>query len=90
MNEDGYPSISYYDATNSALKYAHYNGQTWQIDVVDNSGNVGQYTSLALNEEGNPYISYYDATNWSLKIAWRVEGEWKVYLPFLVRSTGAK
>jgi hypothetical protein len=69
--------ISYYDATNGDLKYAKRTGAaSWQIDVVDSAGDVGQYTSLALDAGGNPHISYYDVSNQDLKYAYRDASGW--------------
>jgi len=79
LDSMGNPAISYYDATDGALKYAHWNGMGWNIETVDNDGDVGQYTSLAFDRSGNPAISYYDATNDDLKYArwngtsWQIE-----------------
>jgi len=63
------PHISYYDAANDDLKYAHWDGATWVIETVDSSGWVGKYTSLALNTAGRPHISYYDMASADLKYA---------------------
>jgi PGF-pre-PGF domain-containing protein len=72
LNATGYPSISYYDGTNQDLKYARRDGLTWNTETVDSTGDVGQYTSLALDSAtGNPRIAYYDLTNEDLKYtAW--------------------
>jgi len=71
---NGDPAISYYDATNTNLKYI-------RATTVDGTGawnaaltldgaapaiNVGQWTSLAV-VNGNPAISYYDVSNTALR-----------------------
>jgi PKD repeat protein len=66
----GNPAISYYDATNGDLKYAHWNGTKWDIDTVDSAGWAGRYTSLAFTTSGTPAISYDEATHHHLKYAY--------------------
>ena len=79
LDSNGYPHISYFDITNLDLKYARWNGSSWQIETVDSAGEVGTYTSLELDSSGYPRISYYDDTNCTLKYArwdgdvWRIE-----------------
>jgi hypothetical protein len=63
------PCVSYYDKTNSALKYACQEGTTWETQIVDNLGAAGMYTSLAFDSHFNPHISYYDEGMGSLKYA---------------------
>ncbi len=63
----GHPSISYYDSINGDLKYAHFDGNQWNIQVVDDDNNTGMYTSLAMDSSNNPNISYYDETNGDLR-----------------------
>ncbi|MEJ5197517.1 MAG: hypothetical protein WHX53_01205 [Anaerolineae bacterium] len=74
----GHPHISYYDydSTRGALRYAMWDGAaaSWQIEVVDDAGDVGGYTSLALDGSGQPAISYHDYTNGALKFARRSVG----------------
>jgi hypothetical protein len=71
LDSNGRPCISYYDATDGDLRYAHFDGSSWIIGTVDSVGDVGQYTSLALDGMDRPHISYYDATaaNGDLKYA---------------------
>lgn len=85
LDSAGQPHLAYYDADNGALKYAYQDGsnrgqlQAWQIETVDEAGNVGQYSSLALDGQGDPHIAYYDATHKALKYArydgsaWHIE-----------------
>ncbi len=75
---DGSPSISYYDASNGDLKYAHENGSTWQIQTVDSAGDVGQASSLAFDPAGNPAIVYCDSTDYYLKYAHWSGGSWHI------------
>jgi hypothetical protein len=69
------PAISYYDWTNSAMKFA-YDGDndgvfaSGEIITVDNAGYVGLYTSLAFDPSGNAAISYWDSNNRALKFAY--------------------
>jgi hypothetical protein len=72
------PSISYYDATNGDLKFAGWEYTLtpfphwhWTIMIVDSTGDVGQYSSIALDSSGDEHISYYDTTNGDLKYASR-------------------
>jgi hypothetical protein len=78
LDSDGNPHISYYDRTNSALKYARLLDGDWEIETLDSEDDVGRYTSLALDEFDNPHISYYDATNQDLKYAGYIREEWVV------------
>jgi hypothetical protein len=57
LDSSGYPRISYYHFGAGALKYAVYNGSTWQTQTIASSGNMGRGNSLALDGVGNPHIS---------------------------------
>ena len=54
--------ISYYDETNTALKYANNLNGPWQNSVFD-SGNAGEdtglYTAIKVADDGTVHISYY-------------------------------
>ena len=74
IGTNGFPVISYYDATDGNLWVAKCNdaacaGANETISVVDASGNVGSYTSIAIGIDGFPVISYFDLTSGSLKVA---------------------
>lgn len=71
---NGQPAISYTEVSlippfnDTKLKYARFNGTTWDIEIVDAQGNVGFYNSLK-EVNGQPAISYWDGTNNDLKFA---------------------
>ncbi|MCU0612123.1 MAG: BNR repeat-containing protein, partial [Candidatus Eisenbacteria bacterium] len=62
--------------------------QTWEIEVVDAVGNVGQYTSLALDGSGCPHISYHDVTNSNLRYAYRDADGWHLQTVDSVGNVG--
>jgi hypothetical protein len=68
----GFPVISYFDATNSALRVvfcgnANCTATTLGSALDDPSNSVGSYTSLAIGTNGQPAISYFDTTAGALK-----------------------
>ncbi|HEV8421550.1 MAG TPA: hypothetical protein VGR13_09370 [Actinomycetota bacterium] len=73
IGTDRLPVVSYYDASNADLKVAHCgnrecaSGNT--LMVIDSSGNVGTFSSIAIGSDGLPVISYFDASNGVLKVA---------------------
>jgi parallel beta-helix repeat protein len=78
LDGDGYPHISYWDATNCDLKYACQDASGWHMQTVDSEGDVGLDTSLALDGSGYPHISYYDGSNDDLKYAYRDASGWHI------------
>src|SRR5512135_3762845 len=64
--------ISYYDATNHALKYATNASGDWASSIIDSAGDVGEFSSIAVDSNNHVHISYYDATNQELKYATNV------------------
>lgn len=70
---DGFPVISYQNATISALKVAKCDDlacTTSRKVVVDDPANlVGYATSVVVDHEGDPVVSYFDGTTTALKMA---------------------
>ena len=75
MGADDLPHVSHYDPVQQHLVYAYYNGAAWQREIVDESGDVGQYSSLAM-QGSYLQISYYDVTDGDLMIATPGKGGW--------------
>ena len=73
IGSNGYPVISYYDYTNSALKVAACTTAgctvTPTISTIDSVDVVGSESSIAIGDNGYPVISYSDSTNDALKVA---------------------
>lgn len=93
LDRNGRPHISYclYDPFSrhcEDLKYAHFDGTAWQIETVDSTGDVGDYTSLALDASDHPHISYYDHTNNDLKYTHFGSSAWQIEIVDSVGNVG--
>lgn len=73
LDANGFPVISYYDATGANLKVAHCNDANCaaggdSVVTADSSANdVGQSTSLAMTG-GIPTVAYYDTTAQNVRV----------------------
>lgn len=80
LDGNDYPHISYYKQDN--IMYAHWNGVSWDIQVVDTATaipfSLGHYTSLALDANDFPHIIYYDGTSKTLKYTKWTGTEWLI------------
>jgi hypothetical protein len=66
-------------AWGGSLRYAHWTGDTWDVQTVDSDGYSGEYTSIALDSGGRPHISYYAGyPNVDLKYAWYDGADWRI------------
>jgi hypothetical protein len=66
------PHISYKNVSNQDLRYAHWTGSAWDIQVVDSPGNVGVYAAIELDANDYPHIAYMETltlNNANLKYA---------------------
>lgn len=69
LDKHNRPHIAWYDAIEQDLRYAAFDGSTWQVTTLDSEGSVGLYPSLAVDPLGRVYIAYYDGSNADLKYA---------------------
>jgi len=85
VDSTGKVHISYYDASNGALKHAINASGIWVIETVDSVGDVGWYSSIAIDSAGKVHIGYYDAVNGDLKHATDASGTW---VPVIIDGAG--
>ncbi len=88
LDSSGNPHISYWVNTSGydmVLRYAYWNGSSWEIEAIDSSMWCGSRTSLALDDKGYPHIAYGDSENDYLKYAVWNGSDWMVEV---VDSTG--
>ena len=72
IGADNNPIISYYKLTGYDLQAFKCSNTSCSSGgtayTLDNAGDVGQFTSIAIGADNNPIISYYDFTNGDLKV----------------------
>lgn len=68
--------ISYFNATDEDLKYAHYDG-AWHIEILESTGAVGGDTSLGIDSLGHIHISYRHYANQPTRYISNVSGLWE-------------
>ncbi len=69
VDNTGKVGIGYYDSTNTAIKYANFNGTRWSTTTIDSDKFVGTSPSLGFSIDGNAYLAYYRRTGGYLKLA---------------------
>ncbi|OGS20830.1 MAG: hypothetical protein A2252_00240 [Elusimicrobia bacterium RIFOXYA2_FULL_39_19] len=80
LDAGGYAHIAYYDWTNSCLKYAKYNGASWEVQVVDPVSGTGKHASIAVDGFGYPHISYFDNIYGDLRYAKWTGSSWNIQI----------
>ncbi len=85
LDSDGQPHIAYISYAEAKvpflsrpenpageLDYVYWDGATWQTEVIDDSGDIEYYVSLAVDAAGNLHIGYYDQASGDIKYGYRV------------------
>jgi subtilisin family serine protease len=63
------PGVAYFDGTAGDLRFAHFNGATWDVETVDAPGSVGLYPSITYDAGDHAVISYFRKTRGDLRVA---------------------
>jgi len=95
LNPNGNPRIAYYDYYSSTTGILRYAKRTptgiWQIETVDNSGDVGMWCSLVIDSLGAPHISYSTGLSGGvLKYAYYSETKWVIEVVDSLDSLASK
>jgi hypothetical protein len=78
--DTGFPAIAY-DGGTVGLRYAAWNGDSWDLTTVDPNTEAGTLVSLAFDPaDGHPAISYNNATAGELNLAWHNGSTWQTQL----------
>jgi len=78
LDSQGRPGVAYYDANQADLKYAHYNGSSWDVQTVESTNTTGYYPSLKFDNSDHPVIAYYYKTGGNLKFATNNGSAWNI------------
>jgi hypothetical protein len=78
----GTPWISYHDGSTGELKLARRTADGWDIETVDDRGDTGLFSELAIDAGGGQHISYFekvDDSSGTVRYAFRpdVETAWE-------------
>lgn len=79
----GEPWVTYYDGEMTALMLAGRSADGWEISSVDDTGDTGRFSEIAIDADGGQHISYFERsgeTAGSVKYAHRgsAEDEWQI------------
>jgi len=69
IDSHGRPGVAYFDGSAGDLRFAHFNGETWDVQIVDSRGSVGLYPSIAYDAADHAAISYFRKSSGDLRVA---------------------
>jgi hypothetical protein len=78
LDSQGRAGVAYYDAGQADLKYAHFNGTSWDVQTVDSTNTTGYYPSLKFDNSDHPIITYYYKTHGNLNFATSSGSGWNI------------
>ncbi len=73
---DGTPTIAFYDAARGALRLARFTAGAWQVEIVDDTGDVGAWPDVVFDGTVTR-IAYQDVGAQDLKLAAGSAGAWR-------------
>jgi hypothetical protein len=85
------PRISYAASIGgfvAKLKYAEWDGSSWQVETIEDTGNVGWNCCLELDSQDRSHIAYRDTCYESLKYAIKNGSSWDIEIVESGRGVG--
>jgi subtilisin family serine protease len=82
------PAIAYHNGNAGDLNYARFNGESWNIEIVDWRQSTGAYPSIIFDNNDHPVISYYFKTRGDLRIAQNDGSGWRLNVIDTGRDVG--
>jgi len=84
LDSNNYPHISYYaPSPYKEVRYAYYNGEKWNIEVVEHFNLGGGDSFLALDKNDNPHISYISDDENAIKYAFYDGQKWNKEIVYI-------
>ena len=69
IDSNNHIHIAYQDVDNLDLKYAYYDGTSWDKKTVYSAGDTGYYPRIAVDSNNTPHIVWYDKSNGNVRYA---------------------
>ncbi len=69
VDRSGKVGIAYFDLTNTAVKYAAFNGVGWSTTTIESDKHTGSDASVGFDIDGNAYVAYYRRSGGQLRLA---------------------
>lgn len=77
-NDALFPYFIGYDYDAFKFYFYTYDGLHWLDYLVDDAGDVGEYSSIAVNDSGTAHISYMEHDNYDLRYATGLDDSWSI------------
>lgn len=78
LDEEGLAMIAYYEPENEDLRFARINGEDVSLQLVANSGQVGEAPSVSMTPAGDPIVGFHDRSQSLLRTATFIANSWQV------------
>ncbi|MEM8875266.1 MAG: S8 family serine peptidase [Planctomycetota bacterium] len=69
VDASGKAGIGYFDVTETAIRYASFDGVRWDSTLIDSSKHVGTSPSVAFDVDGNAYVAYHRRSGGDVRLA---------------------